>query len=389
MNYSFDEITDRSGTHSLKWDVKTGELPMWVADMDFAAAPPIRKALCNRLENGIFGYSVIPDEWAMSYVNWWIRRHNFVMDPDWLIFTTGVVPAISTAVRKLTCPAENVLVQTPCYNIFFNSIRNNGRNILENPLVFKEGRYEMDWPLLEKQLSDPQTSLMLLCNPQNPSGQIWDRETLVRLGDLCAQYHVTVLSDEIHCDIMEPGYSYTPFASASETCKKISVTCISPTKAFNIAGLQTAAVMVPDELLRHKMWRGLNTDEVAEPNAFAMDATIAAFNESEDWLKEMCAYVSDNKKLVTGFLAENFPEIKVSKGEATYLLWLDCSAIRKEKDLCEFIRKDSGLYLSKGGQYGSFCDDFIRWNVACPRSMLFDGMSRFQKSLDAYGRLFF
>lgn len=387
MNYSFDEITDRTGTHSLKWDVKTGELPMWVADMDFTAAPPIRKALRNRLENGIFGYSVIPDEWAMSYVNWWKRRHNFVMDPDWLIFTTGVVPAISTAVRKLTCPAENILVQTPCYNIFFNSIRNNGRNILENPLVFKEGRYEMDWPLLERQLSDPQTSLMILCNPQNPSGQIWDRETLVRLGDLCAQYHVTVLSDEIHCDIMEPGYSYTPFASASETCKKNSVTCISPTKAFNIAGLQTAAVMVPDELLHHKMWRGLNTDEVAEPNAFAMDATISAFNESEDWLKEMCAYVSENKKLVTGFLAEKFPEIKVSKGEATYLLWLDCSAIQKEKNLCEFIRKDSGLYLSKGGQYGSFCDDFIRWNVACPRSIVLEGIARFEKSVNAYRRL--
>ena len=205
MKYNFDKIPNRRGTNSLKWDVDRKELPMWVADMDFETVPEVQEALVQRVAHGVYGYSVIPDEWADSYVNWWEKRHHFRMDPKKLIFTTGVIPALSSAVRKLTTPAENVLIQTPVYNNFFNSIRNNGRNVVENELLYDGKEYRIDWEKLEQQLADPQTTLMILCNPQNPAGNIWDRETLARIGALCKQYDVIVVSDEIHCDLTKPG----------------------------------------------------------------------------------------------------------------------------------------------------------------------------------------
>ena len=283
MQYDFDRLTDRRGTGSLKWDVPERELPMWVADMDFEAAPEILEFLRERVEHGIFGYHVVTQDWYRVYQNWWGRRHHLDIEKDWLIFCTGILPAISSAVRKLTTVGENVLVQTPVYNMFFHSIRNNGRNILENRLVYDGTEYAVDFADLEEKLANPQTTLMLLCNPHNPVGKIWDRETLLRIGELCAKHHVLVLSDEIHCDLTDPGCEYVPFASVSEVCRKNSITCIAPTKTFNLAGLQTAAVMVPDPVIRHKLDRGLNTDEVAEPNAFAVGAAVAAFNKGEEY----------------------------------------------------------------------------------------------------------
>ena len=246
MKYDFDIVTDRRNTHSLKWEAADGELPMWVADMDFKTAPEILSAIKERVEHGVFGYSVVPESWYSAYRDWWKSRHHFDMDREWLIFCTGVVPAISSIIRKLTTPAEKVLIQTPVYNIFFNSILNNGRQVLESELRYKEGEYEIDFEDLERKLADPQTALMILCNPHNPIGKIWDRETLAKIGELCKKHHVVVLSDEIHCDLTAPETEYIPFASVSKTCQENSITCIAPTKAFNLAGLQTAAVVVPD-----------------------------------------------------------------------------------------------------------------------------------------------
>ena len=385
MKYDFDKVVDRRGTASLKWDVKDNELPMWVADMDFQTAPAIRDAVMRRAAHGVFGYSIIPDEWYMSYINWWDNYHHFKMEKEWLIFCTGVIPAISSAVRKLTTPAENVVIQTPVYNIFFNSIINNGRNVLENKLGYDGKRYSIDWEDLEKKLSNPQTSLMIVCNPQNPVGEIWDRDTLARIGELCKKYHVTVISDEIHCDLTAPGKEYTPFASVSDTCRDISVTCIAPTKTFNIAGLQTAAVVVPNENLRHKMWRRLNTDEVAEPNAFAIDATIAAFNDGREWLDELRVYVQDNKKRVVEFISEEIPMLHVVSTDVTYLLWIDCHKITDNSvELAEYIRKETGLYISEGEEYGGDGRFFIRMNVACPKSTLEDGLKRLRKGILGY-----
>lgn len=385
MKYDFDSVIDRRNTGSLKWDVKTNELPMWVADMDFQTAPCIREAIAKRLEHGVFGYSIIPDGWAESYQKWWKTRHHLDIDTDWLVFCTGVVPAISTCVRKLTYPAEKVLIQTPVYNMFFNSIVNNGRFIVESPLVYENGEYHIDFTDLEDKLSDPQTSLMVLCNPHNPIGKIWSREELAKIGELCKKHGVNVISDEIHCDITAPNAEYVPFAAVSDVCRDISVTCIAPTKCFNIAGLQTAAVVVPNPQLRHKVWRALNTDEVAEPNAFAIYATIAAFNDGGEWLDELREYLFENKRIVSVFLSERVPEIKAVPSEATYLCWLDCSALGCDSEtIAHFIREKTGLFLTAGVEYGKSGDSFLRFNAACPRVTLMDGLERLEKAVKMY-----
>ena len=379
---AFDEIIDRRNTGSLKWDVKENELPMWVADMDFTAAPIIREAIMRRAAHGVFGYSIIPDEWYGAYVSWWKNRHGLNMEKDWLIFTTGIVPAISSIVRKLTTPAENVVVLTPVYNIFYNSILNNGRRVLPCDLIYENGEYSIDFSALEQALKDEQTTLMILCNPHNPIGKIWGRDTLMKIGELCKKYSVTVVSDEIHCDITAPGKMYTPFASVNETCRDISITCLAPTKAFNLAGLQTAAVAVAAPVLRHRVWRGLNTDEVAEPNVFAVPAAVAAFTKGEQWLDEFRDYVFENRRIADGFIKKNIPEIFSVKGDATYLMWLDCKKTGLDSDaLAESLRKNTGLFVSSGTQYGGNGRDFLRVNIACPRAVLYDGLDRLSRGI--------
>lgn len=376
-SFNFDKEINRRNTNAEKWKVEENELPMWVADMDFEAAPSIRKALETRVKHGVFGYSGITDEWYEAYIGWWKSRHNFTMEKDWLIFTTGVVPAISSLVRKLTTPAEKVLIQTPVYNIFFNSILNNGRVALESPLMLKDNRYEMDFRQLEKDLSDTQTTLMILCNPQNPGGRIWTKDELIRVAELCKKYGVTVISDEVHCDLAVNKKKYVPFASVSETAREISVTCLSPGKTFNIAGLHTAAVSVPNEILRNKVNRGLNTDEVAEPNAFAIDAVIAAYTGGGEWLDSLNEYLDDSRKMVLDFIAREIPEIKVVEKEATYLFWLDVRGLKNEgKGFAKELRLTTGLYLTDGREYGKSGQGFVRMNIACTKKNLIDGLSR-------------
>ncbi len=382
MKYDFDTPIDRSGTYSLKWDIQENELPMWVADMDFKTAPQVIEAIEKRAAHGVFGYTIIPDEWYLAYASWWQRRHGLEMDKARLIFCTGVVPAISSLVRKLTTPAERVLIQTPVYNIFFNSIVNNGRQVLEAPLSYKNGSYSIDWDDLELKLSDPQTTLMILCNPHNPIGKIWDKQELAKIGELCKKNHVTVISDEIHCDLTDPGKEYVPFSSASEVCKEISITCIAPTKAFNLAGIQTAAVYAPNPRLYNKAVRTLNTDEIAEPNAFAINAAIAAFDNGEDWLDELREYIYSNKLEVKSFIDKSLPQITLVPSEATYLLWLDCSSITLDgSSLADFIRRETGLFLSSGELYGDCGKSFLRLNIACPKSRLDDGLDRLLKGI--------
>ena len=394
--YDFDTPVSRRNSFSLKWDVKDTDLPMWVADMDFQTAPEIREAIRKRAEHGIFEYTVVPEEWYQAYMDWWRFRHAFTIEKESLIFCTGAVPAISTAVRKLTTPAEQVVLLTPVYNIFFNSILNNGRRVVECPLDY-DGAYSVNFERLEAILAEPQTTMMIFCNPHNPIGMIWDRNTLAKIGMLCKKHHVIVISDELHCDLTAPGKQYIPFASVSQECRENSITCIAPTKAFNLAGLQTAAVVVPNEVLRHKMWRALNTDEVAEPNAFAITATIAAFKEGAPWLDALRDYIEENRKLVMEYVVNELPQIYVVPAEATYLIWMDCSytledlkKVRRKnhpKDLvydsvwlADTIRKKSGLYLSEGKEYGGNGDQFLRMNVAAPRSYVENGLMRLKQT---------
>ena len=390
MQYDFGVLTDRRNTNSLKWDVCENVLPMWVADMDFKTAPEIIEAIQEKVGKGILGYTIVPDSWYQAISNWWERRHHFKIDKEWLIFCTGVVPAISSAVRKMTSVGENVLVQTPVYNIFFNSIVNNGRNIVENRLMYDGKEYSIDFKDLENKLSDPQTTLMILCNPHNPVGKIWDSETLKRIGELCLKYHVIVLSDEIHCDLTDTQHEYIPFASVSEICAKNSITCVAPTKTFNIAGIQSAAVVVPDEVIRHKMNRSLNTDEVAEPNAIAMEATVAAFTRGEEWLNELRNYIEENRKAAEKFIESELPELYAVPAHATYLMWVDCNKVTLDTTrLCQFLRSEAGLYVSEGEAYGGTGRGFIRVNIACQRERLEDGLNRLKKGIKLFKKAAF
>lgn len=385
MKYDFDKEINRRGTGSYKWDVPEDQLPMWVADMDFETAPPVKQAILKRAEHGVFGYASTPDEWYSAYQNWWQRRHGLKFEKDWLMFCTGIVPAISSIVRKVTNVAENVIVITPAYNIFFNSIFNNGRNIIECQLDYEDGEYTLDLNKLEELCQDPQSTLLILCNPHNPVGKIWDKKTLEAIGEICARNNVIVLSDEIHCDITIPGKGYVPFASVSDVCRDNSITCISPTKTFNIAGIQTAAICVADSKLRHKVWRGINTDEVAEGNVFAYEAAVAAFNEGEDWVNQLNEYIADNRKYAEEYINENIDGLKAIHGEATYLLWIDCSEVSNEGiAFAKHLKNNAGLFLSLGKLYKGNGNLFMRMNLACTRKNLEEGLKRLKKGVETF-----
>lgn len=353
--------------------------------MDFQTAPCITQAVTQIAQKGVFGYQIVPDRWYDAIIRWWQTRHNLTIDKDWLCFCTGVVPAITSAVQRLTNVGDNVVVLTPVYDIFFHSIENFGRHVWECPLAYSNYSYSIDFDLLEAILAEPLSTMMILCNPHNPVGKVWSKDELVKIGELCHKYGVTVLSDEIHCDLTEPNVSYVPFASASQTCKDISITAISSSKAFSTPGLQAAAVFVPNENLRNKVVHGLNSDELAEPNAFACEATIAAFTQGGEWLDSVREYISHNRKLVAKFLADNVPQVKLIEQDATYLLWIDCSAITQNaRELCAVIRNETGLYLNVGNNYRGNGKYFVRLNVACPQSQLVDGLNRFAKGIELY-----
>lgn len=380
MKYNFDIIADRRNINSMKWNVGENEIPLWVADMDFDTAPEIKDAILERAKLGAYGYAETNGEWEEAYCSWWKKRYNFEINKEWLIFSTGVVPTISSTVRKITTPGENVLLLTPTYNIFYNSIVNNGRNPVECQLKYDGAAYEIDFDDLEKKLSDKQTSMMILCNPQNPVGKIWKKEELAKIGELCAKNNVTVLSDEIHCDITEPGKLYVPFASVNETCRNNCIMAVAPTKTFNLAGLGTAAVIVPNENLRHKVWRGLNTDECGEPNAFAVQGAVSAFTKGEAWLEELRSYIWENRRLVEDFVAREIPNLKAVRSDATYLIWLDISKTGMDgEEFTQKLRARTGLVLSDGNQYGKGGENFVRMNLATSRTIVEDALGRLKE----------
>lgn len=383
MKYNFDLPTNRKNTGSLKWDVEENELPMWVADMDFETAPAIKEAILKTAERGIFGYSVVPDEYFESIADFFERRYSYRPNPEWMVYTNGIVAAISSMVRKLTTVAENVVLQPPVYNIFYNCIRNNGRCVLENELIYENGEYRMDFSDLEEKLSNPQTTLMILCNPHNPVGKIWDKVTLSRVGELCKKHGVTVISDEIHFAFTKPGKKYIPFAAVSEVCAEVSATCVSASKAFNVAGLQSAAVIAKNPYLRHKIWRGVNTDEVGEPNVFAMDANIAAYRDCDAWLDALVEYMFENRAFAESYIRENIPKLKAVSADATYLLWVDISAYSDDSvRFCEDLRKKTGLFLNDGTEYGSGGECFVRINLATQRANVAEGMKRLREYVE-------
>lgn len=380
MKYDFDKQIPRRGTDSYKWDsAKSGDvLPMWVADMDFHTAPAIVDALCRRVQHGIFGYTRVPDSYYKAITDWFARRHSWAINREWIIYTSGVVPAVSAIIKALTVPGDKVLVQTPVYNCFFSSIRNNGCEIVTSPLIHTDNTFTIDYDDLEKKVADPKMKVMLLCNPHNPVGRIWRREELIRIGKLCIRHEVTVVSDEIHCELVFPGHTYTPFASISDEFLRHSVTCISPSKAFNIAGLQIANIICADAFRRTQIDRAINDNEVCDVNPFGVIATQSAYNEGEEWLNQLIQYLHANYLYMQEFCREHLPNFPITLLEGTYLVWMDCRTLGiPSEDIEQQLVDKTGLWLNAGTMYGVEGEGFMRWNIACPRATLMEGLKRF------------
>lgn len=380
MKYDFDKQIPRRGTDSYKWDsAKSGDvLPMWVADMDFHTAPAIVDALCRRVQHGIFGYTRVPDSYYKAITDWFARRHSWAINREWIIYTSGVVPAVSAIIKALTVPGDKVLVQTPVYNCFFSSIRNNGCEIVTSPLVHTDNTFTIDYDDLEKKVADPKMKVMLLCNPHNPVGRIWRREELIRIGKICIRHEVTVVSDEIHCELVFPGHTYTPFASISDEFLRHSVTCISPSKAFNIAGLQIANIICADACRRTQIDRAINDNEVCDVNPFGVIATQSAYNEGEEWLNQLIQYLHANYLYMQEFCREHLPNLPITLLEGTYLVWMDCRTLGiPSEDIEQQLVDKTGLWLNAGTMYGVEGEGFMRWNIACPRATLMEGLKRF------------
>ena len=390
MTYNFDQSPDRRGTESVKWDLYPGTLPLWVADMDFKVAPEIQAALQKRLEHGVFGYELVPDSYYEAMHQWFKERHGWDdISKNNIVPTTGVIAAYSAAIKAMTVPGDQVMVMTPCYNAFFPAIRNNKCVQLDNPLRY-DGRYIVDWDDFEKKAAE--AKVLLLCNPHNPAGRVWTREELLLMAEICRRNQVFVISDEIHCELTYPGHDYTPWATLPEEYVLNSVSCISPTKAFNLAGIQIANIYAKDPAVLAKMDRAINDNECCDVNVFGVTALKAAYTEGGPWLDELRNYLYHNARTVSCFLEDELPEVNVLPLEGTYLMWLDCrKALRPgeplegfSERLGKFLQEKVQLTLSTGSIYGAAGEGFMRVNIACPRSRLLDGMQRFIVGYEAY-----
>lgn len=375
----FDTIVDRRGSGALKWDLAgEGVLPMWVADMDFNAADPIRKALSRRMEHGIFGYTLVSDKYYEAIINWFATRHGWKIEREWIVPVTGVIPALSAIIGTYAVKDRKVLLQGPVYNHFYITVDRNGCEAVSASLLRKGNTYEMDFEELERKASDPGVRMMLLCNPHNPAGRVWTPEELRRVGEICSRHGVLVASDEIHCELVAPGHSYTPFASLSGEFAANSVTCVSPTKPFNIAGLQVANMIIPNPEIRKKVLETAECREIDSPGIFGMEALVAAYTEGAEWIDALNAHVAGNFRYMKEYCAEHLPDFPLMDLQGTYLAWMDCSCLGIPSGrLSELLKSDASLWLMSGREYGEEGEGFMRWNLACPRVYLEEGLRRF------------
>ena len=387
--YNFDREIDRKKTNSLKYDfaVERGRdvdvLPLWVADMDFQAPKPVLDALQNAVSHGIFGYSEVKGEYFDALYRWFDSRFDWQPKSEWLVKTPGVVFALAMAVRALTKEGDSVLIQPPVYYPFFEVIRDNNRKIVESPLLLTDGHYEIDFDDLEEKIASQNVKLFLLCSPHNPVGRVWTKEELQKLGELCDRYHVFVVADEIHCELVYEGHDYTPFASLSERFRQNSVTCVSPSKAFNLAGLQIANIIAADEGVRRRIDRAININEVCDVNPFGVIATIAAYNEGGAWLDALRKYLWENYEYLCRFFEQRLPQYPVLPLEGTYLVWIDCRASSIGSDATTLrLQEGQKLMVNSGTLYGPGGEGFIRLNIACPRTLLADGLERTVRVLE-------
>ena len=382
MNYHFDELTNRRGTGCVKWDDTPYDdvIPLWVADMDFKAAPAILDAVRKRAEHGVFGYTLVGDDYYDAVISWFQRRHQWTIRREEILYTTGVVPAMSVAVKALTMPGENVLILSPDYNCFFSSIRNNGCQVLESVLRWNRSsnRFEVDFDDFEQKCAAEKTTLFLLCNPHNPTGRVWTSAELQRMNDICLRHNVKVVSDEIHCELIMPGHRFQPFAAVSEACCQNSVTLNSPSKSFNIAGLQIANIICTRPDWRRRLDRAININEVCDVGPFGPVALVAAYNESEDWLDQLNAYLWENFLVLCDFIAKNIPSWRICPLEGTYLPWVDITATgMTAQQYADHVFSSTHVWVNPGTMYGPQSGEgYIRLNIACPRSRLLEALQR-------------
>lgn len=385
MEYNFDQQNNRRNTNSYKWDSTNEEdiIPLWVADMDFKTAPAIIEALRKRVEQGIFGYTKVPDAYYEATVNWFKNKHGWEFSPEDMIYTSGVVPAISAIIKTFTTPGDKVIVQTPVYNCFFSSIKNNGCHPLENRLIYKDNTYYIDFEDLEIKARNSNAKLMLLCNPHNPAGRVWTKEELSKIRDICGRNGVLVVSDEIHCELVYPPYKYTPYATVCGVSDPW-VICVSPSKAFNIAGLQIANIITKTAGFKARIDRSININEVCDVNPFGVLATIAAYNEGEGWLQALIGYLKENYDYLVDFFNKRLPRFPVLKLEGTYLVWVDCRSLGfPSHELEDKLLKEGKVWLNAGDMYGEAGEGFMRINIATNRSQLREGLERLENVLNS------
>lgn len=384
MKYDFDTILDRQHTNSEKWDVKPGELPMTTADMDFKTAPEIMQAMKDKINAGAFGYEYPSQEYFDAVAHWYKIEHNAEAQTSWMRFATGVIPSITASVNHLSHTGDNVLLMEPVYNTFYNSILNSGRHALASQLKYDRSTYtySVDWDDLEEKMSNPLTTLMILCNPHNPTGYVWSRDELMRIIKLAQKYGVIVISDEIHGDLVLKGPDYTPTFSLPEEYRQNLVTLVSTSKTFNVAALHAATGIVANPILRERFTRAINKYEVAEPNLLAIPGTLAAYTQGADWLHQLKKYLLDNREYLEQFISDNLPQLHVVPGTATYLVWIDVSEVTKDSNaLAQKIRQETGLIINPGTYYHGNGNEFIRINIAYPLAQIKDGLTRLAKAI--------
>ncbi len=387
MEYDFSRPTERRGTDSYKWDSapETDIIPLWVADMDFETFPCITEALQRRVAHGIFGYTRVPEAYYEAVCNWFGKHHGWHINREDIIYTSGVVPAVSAVIKALTLPGDQVIVQGPVYNCFFSSIRNNGCEMVSNSLIYnkEELRYEIDFDDLERKLKHERARLMLICNPHNPGGRVWTRDELTRVAELCRKYGVRVVSDEIHCELTLYDNEYVPFGSLPDELSRDSITCCSPSKAFNTAGLQIANIVCRDAEVRNRIDRAININEVCDVNPFGVIALQAAYSdEGYEWLTQLRKYISANYDLLLERFARELPKCKVMRMEGTYLAWIDCSELHISSDeIEEMLMHENKVWVNAGSMYGTEGAAFIRINMACTSELLNEGITRIVNGL--------
>ncbi len=383
MKYDFDKVTDRRNTACYKWDQSEklfGDkdvLPMWVADMDFQAPPEVVEAIVRRAEHGIYGYTVRPQSYYDAIIGWQRRRHGWELEQDWISSSPGVVSALSLMVEIMTEPGDKVILQAPVYYPFYDVIKMNGRTVANNPLRLEDRRYTMDFDQLEQML-DSRTKLLLLCNPHNPGGRVWTREELERLGEICLKHGIFVVSDEIHEDLVFKGRRHIPFASISEAFAQNSATCTAPSKTFNLAGLQTSNVIIPNPQIRRAYNHRLKALSIHMEGYFGETAVESCYTHGDEWLDQLMAYLQDNLDYLLDYFQRHLPQVKVMPPEGTYLVWVDCRGLSTDvQALKELMYNKAGVAFNEGSSFGKEGEGFLRINIACPRSLLKEGLRRF------------